>query len=428
MTFEDRIRTALPFLRDTVVGLKQAPHGQLWSGGPLFHLDIKPANIYVRRDDTEGHRVRARRPRLPAAGTRASIGRWTPRSTICRSARSITGHRSRRSISTWPTSRSTPVTASLYLDVRDPKFSGSFVEKGDSVLFSRDKTRTRHIIVDIILGTATAPARVQIAARSDPSQGRRADSRWSFSSARNTGPISSASGQSRSTSSRAAGRRSASTRAFAASSSTAASPGSVESTIAKYRRVKDGLADEPELVHIFEPLRHGSEYTPETYVELILRCMLYNAEKTFYAPYGGLAARRRNKSTERRDSRTRRSRAILDVLAFIDNELDYRNNSLERDNPLITQRPPKSPASKGRSTRNHHQSECSIPKMSTGNCAWPEPPTTSRSWPRWCRIGRRPPNHPFLYQMLPAGIRWGPRRAVAIPVRVLGLWQRETTI
>src|SRR5215510_16024856 len=54
MTFEDRIRTALPFLRDIVVGLSRLHRVSYRHGGPLFHLDIKPANIYVRRDDAKG--------------------------------------------------------------------------------------------------------------------------------------------------------------------------------------------------------------------------------------------------------------------------------------------------------------------------------------------------------------------------------------
>src|SRR4029453_14899427 len=54
MPFEDRIRTALPFLRDIVVGLSRLHRVSYANGGPLFHLDIKPANIFVKRDDTKG--------------------------------------------------------------------------------------------------------------------------------------------------------------------------------------------------------------------------------------------------------------------------------------------------------------------------------------------------------------------------------------
>ena len=39
-----------------------------------------------------------------------------------------------------PTSRVNVSDNAVFLDIRDPKFSGSFIEKGDSVLFSRDKT------------------------------------------------------------------------------------------------------------------------------------------------------------------------------------------------------------------------------------------------------------------------------------------------
>ena len=55
----------------------------------------------------------------------------------------------------------------VFLEIRDPKFSGSFIERGDSVIFSRDKTRARHVIEDIVPATANAPIRVKIATRID---------------------------------------------------------------------------------------------------------------------------------------------------------------------------------------------------------------------------------------------------------------------
>ena len=401
MTFEDRIRTALPFLRDTVVGLKRLHTVSYEYGGPLFHLDIKPANIYVRRDDQKGI----------VCGL-GDLGFLPPEPGFDRTMDTSVDdlplgtlhYRSPEQKEHFDVANVEIHTGdgSLYLDVRDPKFSGSFVEKGDSVLFSRDKTRTRHIIVDIIPATATAPARVQIAARSDPSREgeqtqvvflKRQEYRTDLFGVGAIAFDLISCG-------RSSERFYESIRRFEFDGS---EPGSVESTIAKYRRVKDGLADEPELVHIFEPLRHGSEYAPETYVELILRCMLYNAEKTFYAPYGGL------RPTTEQINRTPgfedpRSRAILDVLAFIDNELDYRNNSLERDNPLITQRPPKSPASKG------NRLETIISQMQHPKFDWKlRLARASYYFEKLAALVQdrtKAPNHPFLYQMLPAGIRW----------------------
>ena len=92
MTFEDRIRTALPFLRDIVVGLSRLHRVSYRNGGPLFHLDIKPANIYIRQDDTKG--VVCALGDLGFLPPEPGLDRTTEqRSTSCRSARSITGRR-----------------------------------------------------------------------------------------------------------------------------------------------------------------------------------------------------------------------------------------------------------------------------------------------------------------------------------------------
>src|SRR4030095_7157086 len=111
---------------------------------------------------------------------------------------------------------------------------------------------------------------------------------------------------------------------------------------AKDRRGKDGVADEPELIHIFEPFRRGSDYAPEAFVEFILRCMLYKAEKTFYAPYETKlpTLEEINDTPFFEDPR---SKAITNALVYIDTELDYKNNAFALDNPLITLKPTKPP-------------------------------------------------------------------------------------
>ena len=283
MTFEDRIRTALPFLRDIVVGLSRLHRVSYANGGPLFHLDIKPANIYIKRDDTKGI--------VCALG---DLGFLPPEPQLDRTMDTSVddlplGTLHFRS----PEQKEHFDVANVevnvrgnvvFLDIRDPKFSGSFIEKGDSVLFSRDRTRIRHIIQDIVPSTPTTPIRVQIAARSDQIKDgeqtqviflKRQEYRTDLFGVGAIAFDLISCG-------RSSERFYESIRRFEFDGS---GRGSVESTIGKYRRVKDGLADEPELIHIFEPFRRGSDYAPEAFVELILRCMLYKADKTFYAPY-----------------------------------------------------------------------------------------------------------------------------------------------
>jgi hypothetical protein len=135
----------------------------------------------------------------------------------------------------------------VLLDVRDPKFSGSFIEKGDSVLFSRDKSRIRHIIQDIVPSTATTPTRVQIAARFDQSQdGEQTQAIFLKCQEYRTDLFGvGAIAFDLISCGKSSERFYESIRRFEFDGS---GRGSVESTIGKYRRVKDGLADEPELV------------------------------------------------------------------------------------------------------------------------------------------------------------------------------------
>ena len=352
MTFEDRIRTALPFLRDIVVGLSRLHRVSYANGGPLFHLDIKPANIYVKRDDTKGI--------VCALG---DLGFLPPEPQLDRTMDTSvddlplgTLHfRSPEQKEHFDVAN-VEVNVSgneVFLDIRDPKFSGSFIEKGDSVLFSRDKIRIRHIIQDIIPGTPTTPIRVQIAARSDEIKDgeqtqviflKRQEYRTDLFGVGAIAFDLISCG-------RSSERFYESIRRFEFDGN---GRGSVESTIGKYRRVKDGLADEPELIHIFEPFRRGSDYVPEAFVELILRCMLYKAEKTFYAPYEAKlpTPEQINDTPFFEDPR---SKAITNALAYIDNELDYKNNSFALDNPLVTLKPPKPPVDQGRSSGDDHQ-------------------------------------------------------------------------
>ena len=181
--------------------------------------------------------------------------------------------------------------------------------------------------------------------------------------------------------------------------------GSVESTIGKYRRVKDGLADEPELIHIFEPFRRASDYAPEAFVELILRCMLYKADKTFYAPYEAqLPVAQQITDTPLLEDP--RSKAITSALAYIDNDLDYRNNAFSLDNPLVTLKLPKPPATKV------DRLETIINRLQNPNYDWKlrlaQGAYYYEKLATLVQDRTKADDRPFLYQMLPAGIRWLP--------------------
>ena len=403
MTFDDRIRTALPFLRDIVVGLSRLHRVSYANGGPLFHLDIKPANIYVTRDDTKGivcalGDLGFLRPEPQFDRTMDTSVDDLPLGTLHYRSPEQKEHFDVANVEV------NVRGDDVFLDVRDPKFAGSFIEKGDSVLFSRDKARIRHVIQEIFPGTATAPIRVLITARSNQIKDgeqtqvlflKRQEYRTDLFGAGAIAFDMISCG-------RSSERFYESIRRFEFDGG---SRGSVESTVGKYRRVKDGLVDEPELIHIFEPFRHGSDYAPEAFVDFILRCMLYKADKTFYAPLEKLlpTPEQINDTPFFEDPR---SKAIANALTYIDAELDYKNNAYALDNPLVTLKPPKPPTTKV------DRLETIINRLQAPGYDWrlrmAEGVYYYEKLTELVQDRTKAHDHPFLYQMLPAGIRWLP--------------------
>ena len=403
MTFEDRIRTALPFLRDIVVGLSRLHRVSYGNGGPLFHLDIKPANIYIRHDDTKG--IVCALGDLGFLPSEPQLDR-TMDTSIDELPLGTLHFRSPEQKEHFDVANVEIDVrdSAVYLEIRDPKFGGSFIEKGDSVIFSRDKSRLRHVIEEIIPATATAPIRVKIATHIDPAlDGEQTQVLFLKRQEYRTDLFGvGAIAFDLISCGRSSERFYESIRRFEFDG---AGRGSVESTVGKYRRVKDGLADEPELIHIFEPFRRGSDYAPEAFVELILRCMLYKADKTFYAPYEAQlpASQQINDTPHFEDPR---SKAITSALAYIDTELDYKNNAFALENPLVTLKPPKPPTTKV------DRLETIINRLQNPDYDWKlrlaQGAYYYEKLATLVQDRTKAPDRPFLYQMLPAGIRWLP--------------------
>ena len=403
MTFEDRIRTALPFLRDIVVGLSRLHRVSYGNGGPLFHLDIKPANIYIRHDDTKG--IVCALGDLGFLPAEPQLDRTTD-TTIDELPLGTLHFRSPEQKEHFDVANVEIDVRdnAVFLEIRDPKFSGSFIERGDSVIFSRDKTRARHVIEEIVPATANAPIRVKIATRIDRVlEGEQTQVLFLKRQEYRTDLFGvGAIAFDLISCGRSSERFYESIRRFEFDG---AGRGSVESTVGKYRRVKDGLADEPELIHIFEPFRRGSDYAPEAFVELILRCMLYKADKTFYAPFEAqLPVTQQISDTPFLEDP--RSKAITSALAYIDNDLDFRNNAFALDNPLLTLKLPKPPATKV------DRLETIINRLQNPNYDWKlrlaQGAYYYEKLATLVQDRTKADDRPFLYQMLPAGIRWLP--------------------
>ena len=140
-------------------------------------------------------------------------------------------------------------------------------------------------------------------------------------------------------------------------------------------------------------------------------------------------------SSPRRTWKTPGARPTWMSLAYIDEQLDYKNNSFTLDNPLITQNRLRRRAS--RSIASKPSSTSCINRATTGNCVSAEPPTFREA----CHTGSgsdEGQRFPFLYQMLPAGIAASratnsrlfnsPTRhtAVSATTRMIWCWPRWT--
>ena len=125
-------------MRDIVVGLSRLHRVSYANGGPLFHLDIKPANIYIKRDDTKG--IVCALGDLGFLPSEPQLDRTMdtsvddlPLGTLHFRSPEQKEHFDVANVEVNVRGNA------VFLDIRDPKFSGSFIEKGDSVLFSRDR-------------------------------------------------------------------------------------------------------------------------------------------------------------------------------------------------------------------------------------------------------------------------------------------------
>jgi len=91
-----------------------------------------------------------------------------------------------------------------------------------------------------------------------------------------------------------------------------------------YRAVSNFQSSEPRLVHVFTPLKHQefSSYAPPDIVELILKCMLYKTQQTFYEANRGLSQQPGNYHPT--------LKAVLDYLKVLGKKYEAKYD----DNPL----------------------------------------------------------------------------------------------
>lgn len=145
MTYKERISTILPFLLNIAQGLK------LLHDVKMFHLDVKPANIFVKQEGDEVRSVIGDLGYLNAQSTVHSCGYSTsdvlPLGT--RHYRSPE-QKDHFDICDVEIVRQGDGDHKWKLIVVDPKFQDTIIEKGDYLVFSKDYRQIKYEIEEIV--------------------------------------------------------------------------------------------------------------------------------------------------------------------------------------------------------------------------------------------------------------------------------------
>lgn len=401
MDFRQRIQTAIPFLRYIATGIEQLHQVEESMDGPLFHLDIKPANIFVRKDRADGMICALGDLGYLPPSSKTPIVEISRVQKIDELPLGTLHYRSPEqkeyfdiaNVEVEVNKNGESGKAKVCLKTRDPKFKGSFIEVGDIIHFSKDKLRVPYVITDIETDLVSNLTSIEINADQvgaedgeqtqivfQKKQGYRTDL---FGLGAVTFDLITCGMSSE--------RFYESIRRFEFNAN-GKDVGNVTSIMEKYRRVVDGQAqaDEPSLIQIFEPFKHHLQpgYAPEDIVQLILKCMLYKAKDTFY------------ESTEKKE------KAISSALDYIKQlEKAYRVESEFKDkNPLIHL------DIKRETSQGLGQVTTIINELQT-NLSWELRLAQSSFYFEKIIalvLSQVSPESPFLYQMLPNAIRWIP--------------------
>ncbi len=281
MNFEERIANILPYLQDIAQGLCTLHEAS------YLHLDLKPANIFIRGYGPEIQTVIGDLGFLDqndSLDPRTMLGNYDILPLGTRHFQSPEQKEFFDIANVEISERST--TQRIELLVRDPKFRDSLIEKGDYVIFSIDRDKSYTIeSVEISENQKNSPVVIRLQGQPKQRQlfkpGERVQAIFFKVQGKRTdifgfGAIAFnllTCGESP-------------VRFYESiHSSYDNRNSSIENLITLYTQIANYQSSEPGLIKIFRPFKdkNTTEYAPVEFVELILKCMLYKAEGTFYS-------------------------------------------------------------------------------------------------------------------------------------------------
>ncbi|UBF25413.1 hypothetical protein K9N68_28065 [Kovacikia minuta CCNUW1] len=285
MDFEDRINNMQPYIYDVAQGLRTLHQVK------LLHLDLKPANIFIRKKGTKietvigdlGFLDEANRETLDAPHKPYLIQEERPSLPL-----GTRHYRSPEQKDYFDVADAEVIVGSeVELIIKDPKFNDTIIEPGDVISFS--KYKKEYEIADVRRKYIGENILFYITLKAGKNQEERIIQRdertqvYFYKRQRHRTDLFGfgalvfellTCGQSPE-------------RFYDAIRGYDTPDQNVDSIMDLYRQISNFRSTEPGLVQIFSPFKlhtTSSIYAPPEIVKLILKCMLYKAENTFYSP------------------------------------------------------------------------------------------------------------------------------------------------
>lgn len=311
MGYRDRISTMLPYLLDISQGLMALHLAN------KFHYDMKPANIFVR---LRGQKVESVIGDLGFFMVQEYQDQKTYNTSVRDSLPLGTRHYRSPEQKDYFDICDVEIDENGDLIIRDPKFADTIIEVGDYVVFSKDSTREKYYIESI--EKLSEWEKVKLLRKNPSSMPLQPDPRTQAVFFKQQKLRTDLFGFGAIVFDMLTGGKSPERfydkiRAFDKSNE------SVARIMDSYHQVSTYQVTEPGLIHVFSDFKIDEQavYAPNEIVELVLKCMLYKAEGTFYRTH-----------SDTRTDKEEYFHAMNEVFIKLKNLLDdvqYHSNALQ---------------------------------------------------------------------------------------------------
>ncbi|MDJ0680138.1 MAG: protein kinase [Xenococcaceae cyanobacterium MO_167.B52] len=275
LNFQQRIANILPYLQDIAQGLNYLHKAN------YLHLDLKPANIFIK---SFGKDVRCAIGDLGFLETsqlepKSLLGKYDqlPLGTIHFRSPEQKQFRDVANVEIANDARRT-------LIIRDPKFRDTIIEQGDYVIFSKNKTKAYKIQRVEISQQKNKPVLITLSLNNEEKNKLKPCKQTQSNFYKVQGQRTDLFGIGAVAFNLLTCGQSPERFYESINSNYDTEELNVDSLIKYYEKVYSFESNEPGVTKIFDPFKDqkSTEYAPIQVVELILKCMLYKTQNTFF--------------------------------------------------------------------------------------------------------------------------------------------------